>query len=375
MELGEIQPAEILAPVPEDVLRPVKPPTPGPSEFRPPKLPENLKIKPSKGWDLGKATIKGIKAEDAAAALTRSLILPATEALAALRTSFAMLTAWFGVVSIVGDIAMIGMSVYEIVEFLKPQEQCDQPSKYTSVWDSSAMSMKTLLEPCASHQSQSDEATATAVSAETTSGPLAMGDEATATAVSTGTASEPLVTGDEATAIAVSAKTTSESLATMQKRDDAELEAPAITAAAMAVEELNKHNPHKTRPVQPLWNPTLLTPGLSLSTASTCLPMSLHPGFTAVPMAGYPCPVLMSIECTVGWGRYMAIKLHLRTKPDSMVNQDYCQSFDMTGHERAVDAGCLPDFETQDCLDTYFTSLPKGTRAVKVGFEQRVVEV
>ncbi|SMR64078.1 unnamed protein product [Zymoseptoria tritici ST99CH_3D1] len=324
-EFGRIDPAELLEPVAADALTPH---TPLPKGTRPGKLPRALKMNVAKTVPGGVRA--AIAADDAAALVARFItpLLLATEGLS--------MAPFFGTVGVAikaaAALAFVGLTIYEAVEFLKPQETCPQPTRYTSIWDSSAMSIQSIVEHCAEQTSQNASQAANQVRSAAITPATFM--------------------------------PTPEAVLPAQRRE-AKIENQAITAATMGSEDLNKDDPPQTKPSLPLWNPDLLTPGLTTSTATTCLSTSMPPGYTAVVKPGFPCPIKEEIECTEHFGRTMAIKLQLRTNPNSMINPTYCLG-DMSGHRRAEHAGCLPDFDTQECLDTFF-ELPKGTKAVKSG--------
>ncbi|SMY29425.1 unnamed protein product [Zymoseptoria tritici ST99CH_1A5] len=316
MPLAKIEPAELVAPV-----------HPGPVVEGEALIPKPFVVEELQAAVRPVSRI--IKIEDAAAVAVRAGIITAVDSVAWLSRGALAIAAvvepWLGIVAMG---VLVGQTIYDAVEYLKDEPHCPRPSFFTSIWDSTAKTMRTLQQPCETPESSSG----------------------------TLHARTPTIT-------TIPAQFTASSALPAQKREP-NTAVHLMTAAAVTAQ---KHHP-STATSLPIWHPTLLIPGMPESPASTCISPTKapSPGYTTVLVPGFACPVMMPKECTTEYGKFMAMKLKLRTNPDSMVKPKYCRTGDLTGHHRADEEGCVPNFDSQACVDKWL-EVPEGTKAVDIG--------
>jgi hypothetical protein len=311
-KLAKIEPAEVLAPKVEV-----------PTVEGAPVPPQAFSVEDLEA--VARPAAQVINAEDAAQVAVKAGVITATEA-ASLVGQQAVKVASI-LAEYLGTIAIglqAGLFIYSAVEIFKPEPHCPRPSIFTEPWDEQDKTMLTLRPPCASAGDDNYHG----------------GHQGRAVTMTT-----------------VTVSTAGAAVRPAQRRD-----ASPMTAAA---EDAMHHDP-KPMGSAPVWNPTLRVPGMPTAAASTCISKTFSEGYTTMLMPGFPCAITMPLECTDENGRFMAIKLRLRTQADSMVKPKYCVGGDLTGHRQAEKDGCVPDFDSQECIDRWL-DVPAGTKAVHLG--------
>ncbi|KJX98193.1 hypothetical protein TI39_contig428g00009 [Zymoseptoria brevis] len=227
------------------------------------------------------------------------------------------------------------MLLVTVIEMLEDEERCPHPARFTSTWDAAAQSMTDYQLPCSSVPSGMQMGDPTQRSkffdlfylgnplmhsmivpaTETTEGDTIA--QRTPTTFDTSTITG-LTVVNNATWIVI-ATNSSIQLAPLP---------PAATVTVLI--------DTGGGPASPANNSATST-----STKPIPCPTTHYPhGFVGTRVAPAPCPVQTPYECTDDWF-HTHVNKHL---PDDVRFPNYCSSGDATGHYRAEEKGCLPDF-------------------------------